>query len=67
MLPPLEIVIVTTGGGFEPSEATDRLAPALVDPNRPLRPNPAGVAQLNEILAALLEPPAATDGGKDLR
>jgi CubicO group peptidase (beta-lactamase class C family) len=60
VLPALNIVIVITGGGFEPGDATDLLAPALVDPSRALPPNPAAVAQLDEVLAAVRQPPVPT-------
>lgn len=59
VLPALEAVLVTTGGGFEPSEATNLLRPVVVDPEKPLPANPASVARLHEILAALARPPAA--------
>jgi CubicO group peptidase (beta-lactamase class C family) len=57
VFPALNAVIVTTGGRFQPGDATDLLAPALVDPSRALPPNPAGVARLNEALAAVRQQP----------
>jgi hypothetical protein len=52
----LNAVIVTTGGGFEPGEATDPLAGAVVDLKQPLPPNAAGKARLDSTLTALLQP-----------
>jgi CubicO group peptidase (beta-lactamase class C family) len=53
----LDMIIVTTAGGIEPGEATDLLAPAVVDLDRPLPANPAGVEKLNAALAAVRQPP----------
>ncbi len=58
VLPALNALIVTTGGGFDPGEATALLAPALVDPTKPLPANPAGVARLNEAVASVRLAPA---------
>jgi CubicO group peptidase (beta-lactamase class C family) len=58
VLPTLDLVIVTTGGGFEPGAATDLLRPAIGDLEQPLLPNPAGVAQLQAALQAVRQPPA---------
>jgi CubicO group peptidase (beta-lactamase class C family) len=59
VLPALDIILVTTGGGFDPGEATDMLATAVIDLEKPLPPNPAGSAQLEAALAALQQPPPA--------
>jgi len=59
VLPSLDIVYVTTGGGFEPSDATDRIGAALADMEKPVAENPEGVAKLNEALRLITEPPAA--------
>ncbi len=58
VLPALNAVLVTTGGSFEPSDATDLLAPALVDPENPLPANPDGVARLQEALTLVRQAPA---------
>jgi beta-lactamase family protein len=58
VLPALDAVIVTVGGGFEPGEATDLLAPALIDPTKPLPANPAGEARLSAALASVRRAPA---------
>ena len=58
IFPALNVVVVTTGGGFTPGEATDLLGPALVDPRQPLPPNPAGVTRLQQTLASLAQAPA---------
>ncbi len=57
--PALNLLVVYTGGGFEPDDAGRLLRPALVDMSEPLPPNPAGVAKLNAALAAIAQPPAA--------
>jgi CubicO group peptidase (beta-lactamase class C family) len=58
VLPSLDIVYVTTGGGFEPGEATDRIGAALIDTAKPIAESPQGVAQLRMALAKIAEPPA---------
>lgn len=55
----MDMVIVTTAGGIEPSEATDLLEPAVSDLDKPLPANPAGVEALAAAIAAVGEPPAA--------
>lgn len=58
VLPAINAIVVTTGGGFNAGEATDLLGPALVDVQHPLPPNPAGVARLQEALAKVASAPA---------
>lgn len=57
VLPTLDIVIVTTGGGLDPAAATDRLAPALIDPDKSIPDNPAGMQHLERVLDDLTMPP----------
>jgi CubicO group peptidase (beta-lactamase class C family) len=58
VLPALDMVVATTGAGaFELGDVTSLLAPALIDPTRPLPPNPAALAMLAETVASLGEAP----------
>jgi CubicO group peptidase (beta-lactamase class C family) len=57
VLPQLNMVIVTTGGGFEWNDITPFLVPALVDPAEPITANPGGIEQLETTLKAMLQPP----------
>jgi CubicO group peptidase (beta-lactamase class C family) len=61
VIPALDLMIVTTGGGYNYDEIMPFLEPALVDPNKPLPPNPQGVAELNAAIAAVVQAPAAQD------
>jgi CubicO group peptidase (beta-lactamase class C family) len=56
VLPELNLVIVTTGGGFEWNEIVPMLVPAMVGAEA-LPVNPAGRAQLEAGLAAILQAP----------
>ncbi|MDH4207479.1 MAG: beta-lactamase family protein [Anaerolineae bacterium] len=58
VLPSLNLIVVMTGGGFESDEIDPYLRAALVDPNKPLPPNSAGVDQLDAALAAVAQGPA---------
>ena len=63
VIPGLNIVLVTTGGGFAVDEVVPFLSPALVDMSKPLPANPDGVKDLNAVLreiskTPLPEPPA---------
>jgi CubicO group peptidase (beta-lactamase class C family) len=57
VMPALNAILVTTGSGFEYDEISPYLIAAVVDPAKPLPANPAGVAQLDAALAALVQPP----------
>jgi CubicO group peptidase (beta-lactamase class C family) len=57
VLPQLNMVIVTTGGGFEWNEVTPFLVPAMVDMAEPIPANPTGIKQLDSALTAILQPP----------
>ena len=57
--PMLQLLVVTTGGGFEPGDVIDPLVSALLDPASPLPPDAAGEAQLNQAIAALAAAPDA--------
>jgi CubicO group peptidase (beta-lactamase class C family) len=57
VVPGLNLVLVTTGGGFNVDEVVPYLSPALVDMSNPLPANPMGVSALNLYLAQLAESP----------
>ena len=72
--PALNLVVVTTGGGFEFDEVVPYLVAAFVDLKKPLPANPEGDARLAEVLAACRSRPspqpavaAARHGREDLR
>lgn len=58
VLPALDLVVVWTGGGFDPKELGDLLGQALVSPGRPLPPDPPAVARLEERLRVAASAPA---------
>jgi CubicO group peptidase (beta-lactamase class C family) len=58
VLPSLNLIVVMTGGGFESDDIDPYLRAALIDQNKPLPPNSAGVEQLNVALAAVAQGPA---------
>jgi CubicO group peptidase (beta-lactamase class C family) len=51
-------IVVTTGGGFHYDEVVSYILAAFLDPQNPLPPNPAGVTELQQVLAQLPLPPA---------
>jgi hypothetical protein len=57
VVPPLDTVIVTTGGGFSWSQIERYIVEAIVDPERPLPANPSGVERLEGVVAGLVGPP----------
>jgi CubicO group peptidase (beta-lactamase class C family) len=57
VIPYLDLVIVATGSGFDFDEIEPLIAPALVDPNKPLPANPDGVASLNATLITITQAP----------
>lgn len=59
VVPTWNLIVVTTGGGFEFEEIEALLVAALVDMKNPLPANPAGVSQLEAALSAVSQPPAA--------
>ena len=50
-------IVVTTGEGFTYDDAIAYVLAAFLDPKNPLPANPAGVAELQEVLAELPLPP----------
>jgi len=57
VLPQLNMVIVTTGGGFEWNDITPLLVPAMVNIAEPIPANQSGMEQLDATLIATLQPP----------
>jgi len=59
--PAKDLVLVYTGGGFEPGDLAPFILKSLKSekPDRPLPPNPEAGARLREKLAAAVRPPAA--------
>lgn len=59
MAPALDLIIVSTGGGFDPGDVIDPVLAALTDPAQALPPNAEGEAKLAAALAAIAAPPEA--------
>jgi hypothetical protein len=57
VMPAQNLVVVMTGGGFEPGDVGDLLGKAL-RPNTAMPENPAGVAKLRSSLMTITMPPA---------
>lgn len=62
LLADLNLMVVTTGSGFEIDDLWPYLDGVLVDTAKPLPANPAGVEQMNAAIAAVAQPPAAQPG-----
>jgi CubicO group peptidase (beta-lactamase class C family) len=58
ILPSLDLIVVETGGGFESDDIDPYLRAALVDPSKPLPPNPEGVEQLDAAVSSVAQGPA---------
>ncbi len=54
-----DFIVVTTGGGFEWDDIEPLLVGTVGDLEKPLPPNPDGVARLRAAEAAVAQPPAA--------
>lgn len=59
VIPPMNLVLVTTGGGFELDDVTPYIEAAIVDLQKPLPENSAGVTQLDAALAECVQSPPA--------
>lgn len=59
VFPELNLIVVTTGGGFEWNDIVPLLVPAMANTTQPLPSNSSGTKQLDETLRAILQPPAA--------
>jgi len=56
IVPSLDAIVVTTGGGFEYDQIDPYISASVIDPENPLPANPEGVAQLDAALDALVKP-----------
>lgn len=57
--PAINTILVMTGGGVEIDDLEPLLTPAFADLSKPLPANPVGVAELQAVLAAVVQPPTA--------
>jgi CubicO group peptidase (beta-lactamase class C family) len=57
VLPQWNMIVVTTGGGFEMDEIGEQILASFVNPEQPLPANPAGVARLQVAIDAVVQPP----------
>jgi len=60
VLPEWDMILVTTGGGFEMDEITELLRASFSDFEESLPANPKGFAQLEAAVTAVAQPPART-------
>jgi CubicO group peptidase (beta-lactamase class C family)/surface polysaccharide O-acyltransferase-like enzyme len=60
VFPELDLMFVTTGGGFEVDEIDPYLIAAVGDLENPLPENPDGIAELEAALVEISQPPAAS-------
>ncbi len=58
VVPDWDLIVVTTGGGFDFDEIEPLLIPTIVDLDHELPANPAGMAQLEAALDIIAQPPA---------
>jgi CubicO group peptidase (beta-lactamase class C family) len=57
VLPEWDMIVVTTGGGFEMNDIAELILASFIDFEAPLPPNPEGVARLEAAIAAATEAP----------
>ena len=60
VLPEWNMILVTTGGGFDMDEIAELLVASFSDFEKPLPPNPEGVARLEAAIAAVAGQPERT-------
>jgi CubicO group peptidase (beta-lactamase class C family) len=60
ILPKWNMILVTTGGGFEIGEIGESLLKIIGEMERTLPANPSGTAQLEEAIASVAQPPEAS-------
>ncbi|NYT19542.1 MAG: serine hydrolase [Methanosarcinales archaeon] len=58
VVPDWDLIVVTTGGGFDFDEIEPLLIPAIVDMGHELPANPAGMVHLEAALDTIKQPPA---------
>jgi CubicO group peptidase (beta-lactamase class C family) len=59
VVPTVDLVITTTGGGFEMDEIGAFLVAAVAEAGEPLPPNPTGLNQLETALTTISQPPVS--------
>ena len=59
VVPSMNLVLVETGAGFNTDDVNSYIEASIVDLQKPLQANPAGVAELEAVLAKCAEKPAA--------
>lgn len=60
VLPEWDMLVVTTGGGFEMDEIGEEILASFIDFEKPLPANPAGVARLEAAIDVVSQPPELT-------
>jgi CubicO group peptidase (beta-lactamase class C family) len=55
--PQYDAIVVVTASGMDYDQVSAILEAAFIDPDKPLPPNPSGVAQLNSVVAELAQAP----------
>jgi hypothetical protein len=60
VLPEWDMILVTTGGGFDIEQIGDSLLATFTDLENPLPANPEGVARLEAVIAEVAQPPATS-------
>ena len=60
VLPEWNMILVTTGGGFDMDEIAELLVASFSDFEKPLPANPEGVARLEAAIDAVVQPPERT-------
>ncbi len=63
VVPALNAIVVTTGGGFDYNALDPYLTAIVGDPTKPLPANPEGMAKLDAARKAVTQPPAAQPVG----
>jgi CubicO group peptidase (beta-lactamase class C family) len=59
VVPSMNLIVVATGGGYNLDDVTQYVEEAIVDLEKPILANPAGVAQLEAAVAKCVERPPA--------
>ena len=62
LAPVLNVIVTTTGGGYDYDEIDVLLTATLVDVSKPLPANPDGVARLKAAITAVAQPPSPEAG-----
>jgi CubicO group peptidase (beta-lactamase class C family) len=58
VVPSWDVIVATTGGGFDLDQIAPYLVATLADKKKPLPPDPIGVARLADAVRAVATPPA---------